>query len=104
MAKLLSTALQLRPSRCFGHEDLKEKKWHRIFKSSKFVEANLDQARSEIIASTTKKGTVTRGVEAIPFTDCPRAWWGLKSKSAKATNSVWRNFFHWQHQIPQHAA
>ena len=36
--------------------DLKEKKWYRIFKSSKFVEANLDQAHSEIIGLYNKEG------------------------------------------------
>ena len=37
-------------------KDLKEKKWYRIFKSSKFVEANLDQAHSEIIGLYNKEG------------------------------------------------
>lgn len=37
-------------------KDLKEKKWYRFFKSSKFVEANLDQARGEIIALYNKEG------------------------------------------------
>ena len=37
-------------------KDLKEKRWYRVFKSSKFVEANLDQARGEIIALYNKEG------------------------------------------------
>ena len=37
-------------------KDLKAKKWYRIFKSSKFVEANLDQAHDEIIALYNKEG------------------------------------------------
>ena len=57
-------------------KDLKAKKWYRIFKSSKFVEANLDQAHDEIIALyNIKKGTATPECWAIPSTDCPRAWW-----------------------------
>ena len=52
-------------------KDLKEKKWYRIFKSSKFVEANLDQTAKSSV-STTKRGTGTRVFWAIPFTGCPR--------------------------------
>ena len=37
-------------------KDLKEKRWYRIFKSSKFVETNVDQARDEIIALYNKEG------------------------------------------------
>jgi len=37
-------------------KDLKEKRWYRLFKSSKFVETNVDQARDEIIALYNKEG------------------------------------------------
>lgn len=37
-------------------KDLKEKKWYRIFKSSKFVEANLDEARAQVLALYNKEG------------------------------------------------
>ena len=37
-------------------KDLKEKRWYRILKSSKFVETNVEQARSEILALYNKEG------------------------------------------------
>ena len=69
-------------------KDLKAKKWYRIFKSSKFVEANLDQAHDEIIALYNKEGYRNARVLGDSIYRLPEGLVGVKSMSAKVTASI----------------
>lgn len=55
-------------------KDLKEKRWYRILKSSKFVETNVEQARSEILALYNKEGYRNARIWETRFTGCRRGW------------------------------